>query len=255
MLNFKKKSQNNVKAVDSVPTANGNSVVENVSNWYSDRYNSTVVQRNILFILLVASIALVIISSVIVGSVSSNFKIQPFVIDIEEKTGVTTIVNPLVDKELVANDALNKYFLMTYVRAREEYYKDSWRYDYLTVVRLLSSPQVYNDFRSFLNSSASPLAIYGDNASLDVEFRSVQLFPGVVDRSGIMSDSQAVIRFTVFPGKGGVLQGVTGNRMHKILTLKYRYDQTRMSNEDREINPLGFFVTAYRTDIENNKLN
>ena len=146
MLNFKKKSQNNVKAVDSVPTANSNSVVENVSNWYSDRYNSTVVQRNILFILLVASIALVIISSVIVGSVSSNFKIQPFVIDIEEKTGVTTIVNPLVDKELVANDALNKYFLMTYVRAREEYYKDSWRYDYLTVVRLLSSPQVYNDF-------------------------------------------------------------------------------------------------------------
>ena len=255
MLSFKNKLPNAVKPNDSAPIANSNAVVENVSNWYSDRYNSTVVQRNLLFLLLIASIILVIISTFIVGNIASNFKIQPFVIDIEETTGITTIVNPLADRELLANDALNKYFLTTYVRAREEYSKDTWRYDYLTVVRLLSSADVYNQFRSFLNSSASPIAVYGDNVSVNVEFRSVQLFPGTINNKGVVSDSQAVIRFTVLPENGAVLRGVTGNKIHKILTLTYRYDQTLMSNQEREINPIGFFVTSYRTDIENNQLN
>ena len=255
MLSLKKKSPQDIKSNNQAPIANSNNVVENVSNWYSDRYNATVVQRNLLFLFLIASIVLVIIGTVIVGNIASSFKIQPFVIDIEEKTGVTTIVNPLADEELIANDALNKYFLTTYVRAREEYSKPSWRYEYLTVVRLLSSPEVYSQFRSFLNSSASPIAVYGDTVSVKVEFRSVQLFPATVNKKGVKGDSQAVIRFTVFPENNGVLRGVTGNRIHKILTLTYRYDQTKMNHEEREINPLGFFVTSYRVDVENDKLN
>ena len=56
MLSFKNKLPNTVKSNDAAPIANSNAVVENVSNWYSDRYNSTVGQSNLLFVLLIASI-------------------------------------------------------------------------------------------------------------------------------------------------------------------------------------------------------
>jgi type IV secretion system protein VirB8 len=254
MLGIKNSSPTGLQAADKAPIANSNNLVDNVSNWYSDRYNSTVVQRNLLLIILIAAIALVIASTFVVGNIASSFKIQPFVIDIEETTGITNIVNPLSSPDLTANDALNKYFLMDYVKAREGYSINSWRYNYLTVVRLLSSPTVYNDFRRFINSSNSPIALYGNQISVSIVFRSIQLFPPVTDNKGVTGDSQAVIRFSIFPDNGATLQGATGNRIHKILTVTYRYDQTEMSNDDRAVNPLGFFITSYRTDIENDNV-
>ncbi len=255
MINIKTLISKNNNVNEKAPIATSSNVVGNISNWYSDRYNSAAVQRNLLVIVLIASIALVIISTIIVGNMASSFKIQPFVIDVEDKTGITNIVNPLTNRDLTANDALNKYFIMEYIKAREGYSKSNWRYNSLTVVRLLSSLTVYNNFRRMLNSNDNPEALYGDQISLNVVFRSIQLFPPVVDNKGVQGDSQAVIRFTIFPDNGSTLQGVTGNRIHKILTITYRYEQTEMSNEDREINPIGFFITSYRADIENDNIN
>ena len=236
-----------------LPIANSSKVVDNISNWYSDRYNSIVIQRNLLLILLIASVIIVAVSVFVVGNISSTFKIQPFVIDVEDRTGITEIVNPLANKELTSNDSLNKYFLMKYVNAREGYSTESWRYNYLTVVRLLSTPTIYRSFRRFLNTSpASPLVIYGNQLATSVAFRSVQLFPGEEIKPGIMGDSQAVIRFTVYLDNGS---GSQGRSIHKILTVNYRYEQSEMSEEDRQINPLGFYITSYRSDVESNVVN
>jgi len=245
-----KDASTNKSSSEKLPITNSNKVVDNISNWYSDRYNSIVIQRNLLLILLIASVIIVTVSVFVVGNISSTFKIQPFVIDVEDKTGITEIVNPLANKELTSNDALNKYFLTKYVSAREGYSNDSWRYNYLTVVRLLSSPAIYSSFRRFLNTSPnSPLVIYGNQMSTNVVFRSIQLFPGVETKSGVMGDSQAVVRFTVYLDNGS--GGTSTRGTHKILTANYRYEQSEMSDEDRQINPLGFYITSYRTDIEN----
>lgn len=235
-----------------VPTVDSNSVVKNIGNWYSDRYNSIVVQRNLLFILLVAAVIIVASSVFIVGNIASTFKIQPFVVDIEPQTGITNVVNPLANHELTTNEALNKYFLMKYVSAREGYNVNNWEYNFKTVVRLLSTPEMYNIFIRFINTDPnSPIALYGSQMSTYVVFRSIQLFPGTEIKPGVFGDPQAVVRFTVYPSNGGTLNGVTGNRIHKILTANYTYQQTEMSEDDRQVNPLGFFITSYQVDIEN----
>ena len=136
-----------------VPDANSENVVGSISNWYSDRYNSVVVQRNLMVVVLLLSLLLVISSVFVVGNISSTFKIQPFVIEVENKTGITNIVNPLVNRELLSQEVLNKYFITRYIKAREGYSSESWRYNYLTVVRLLSSGSVYNVFKKFINSN------------------------------------------------------------------------------------------------------
>ncbi len=252
MIDFKKllAKKNTSNVTVEAAAANSDKVVSKVSNWYSDRYNSIIVQRNLLLVLLLASVFMVIASSFIVGKVSSTFKIQPFVIEVEDKTGITDIVNPLANRELTTNEVLNKYFLMRYVKARETYNFQTWKYNYFTVVRLMSSPDVYGSFRRFINgSSESPLALYGNQTSTSVVFRSMQFFPP--DTSGdAPGDPKAVIRFTVF-ADSGTLRGVTGNRIHKILTLTYKYTQTEMTEADRSENPLGFYITSYRADVEN----
>ena len=248
MLNIKTSN----KPKNNIPTVNSNSVVGSISNWYSDRYNSIVVQRNLLLMLLVAAVIIVAASMVIVGNIASTFKIQPFVIDVEPKTGITNVVNPLANHELTANEALNKYFLMKYVSAREGYNVNNWEYNFKTVVRLLSTPEMYNMFMRFINTDPnSPIALYGSQISTYVVFRSIQLFPGAEIKPGVFADPQAVVRFTVYPSNGGTLNGVTGNRIHKILTANYRYEQTELNENDRQVNPIGFFITSYQVDVEN----
>ncbi len=260
MFNFKEilsKKKNATKTTkdetikESVLSTSGDKVVQHLNNWYSDRYNSVVIQRNLLLVLLLASVVMVIASSVIVGDVSSSFKIQPFVIEVEDKTGITNIVNPLADRELTSSEILNKYFIMKYIKSRESYNFQTWKYNYLTVVRLLSDPGVYGAFRRFVNNSSdSPLALYGSQVSTYVAFRSIQFFPPSNDDAGVPNDSKAIVRFTIFPESGN-LKGVTGNRIHKILTLTYQYKQTEMNDSERSENPLGFYITSYRADIEN----
>lgn len=237
------------------PEANSETVVKSINNWYSDRYNSILVQRNLMLILLILSLVLVIGSVFVVGNISSTFKIQPFVIEVEKKTGITNIVNPMANRELLANESLNKYFITRYIKARESYSAESWRYNYLTVVRLLSTGGVYGEFKRFLNGSTeSPIAMYGNQTSTIISFRSIQFFPPVLDSRGKMTDPQAVVRFTILPEKGS-LRGTRDNKIYKIVTLNYRYQQTKMSDEDRIENPLGFLITAYRSDVENAAIN
>lgn len=237
-----------------VPEANSETVLKSINNWYSDRYNSVVVQRNLMLILLILSLVLVIGSVFVVGNISSTFKIQPFVIEVESKTGITNIVNPMTNRELLANESLNKYFITRYIKAREGYSEESWRYNYSTVVRLLSTGSIYGDFKKFLNSAESPVSMYGNQTSTVVLFRSIQFFPPVLDSRGRMTDPQAVVRFTILPEKG-ILRGIQDNKIYKIVTLNYKYQQTKMSDEDRIENPLGFLITSYRSDIENAAIN
>lgn len=236
------------------PEANSDNIVSSINNWYSDRYNSIVIQRNLMVIVLILSLVLVIASVFVVGNVSSTFKIQPFVIEVEKKTGITNIVNPLINRELITDEVLNKYFITRYIKARESYSSESWRYNYLTVARLLSTPGVYRAFSAFFNKSTeSPIAMYGNRVSTVVSFRSIQFFPPVIDARGRTGDPRAVVRFTILPDKG-FLRGAVNNRIYKIVTLTYRYQQTRMSDDDRMENPLGFFITSYRDDVENNEI-
>lgn len=244
----------NPSAGNVAPAVAGTKVVKHLSNWYSDKYNSTLIQRNILLLLAALSLVTIAVCVFIAGKIASTYKIQPFVIDVEDTTGITNIVNPIQDRTLTANEALNRYFITSYVRARESYNIVTYQYEYLTVVRLLSSPTVYSQFRQFLNSPNSPIAVYGKQVSTTVAFRSVQLFPPTYNDKGQPNDSKAVVRYTIFPN-GGNVSGVSGNRIHKIVTLTYRFDQTEMSNEDREINPIGFFVTSFVSSVENDTIN
>lgn len=210
-------------------------LITEVSNWYADRYEHVLVQRNLLLLIVLLSFGVIMAGVVVVRQVSLSKSVDPFVIEIEERTGITNVVNPLSRKDLTTNEALNTYFIMKYLRARETYDYLVYRHNFSTVVRLLSSFSVYNAFKNFINNDPkSPIKIYGTNVSTTLKVRSIQFLEGTT----------AQVRFTI------IRNGDNNAKSDKIATITFTYLQMEMTPEERYVNPLGFQVVGYRIDDE-----
>jgi type IV secretion system protein VirB8 len=206
-------------------------LITDVKNWYSDRYEMLLVQRNILFLFVMISIFSIFAGVFVVGDIAAGKKIEPFIVEIEDKTGITNVVNPATREELTADEALQTYFLMKYVRARETYNSVDYEYNYKTVVRLLSAPKVYGEFWSYINSDPkNAISSYGTTNSTSLKLRSLQ-FP---ERG-----KTAQVRFTITEQAGSRLS------FYKIATITYEFSVLELTTEERQVNPLGFQITNY----------
>jgi len=207
---------------------------EGENNWYADRYETIAVQRNMLFFISVVALVVTVISIIFVSKLTLSKRVVPLVVEIEDKTGFTNFVNPNEDQKWTTDQAVNTYFLVRYLRARETYNVGSYLYDYNTVVRLLSSPQVYRDFRDTLNDSkTNPVLVYGASNSTTLKIRSVQFL------KISPSESNAQIRFAITE------QGGARQTYYKIVSIVWSYIGMNLDFEDRTVNPLGFQVLSY----------
>jgi type IV secretion system protein VirB8 len=210
--------------------------LEQVSQgWYADKYESLVVQRNILFIMLIASILLVVFLNFSISFIKSTKSIEPFVIEIEPKTGVPTVVQPLSAVAYTADEVINRYFVWSYVKLRESYSFATYR-QALKDVRLFSNDLVYGQYRRIVdqNNLQSPYNLYGQNSVSNVELKSL-----------VMQDKNtAQVRIRI------VVEGIQSGAADKIVVMRFEYNNLEMSDDKRLINPLGFMVTSYRIDDE-----
>lgn len=202
-------------------------------NWYSDRYESLVVQRNILLLISLASIIATVVAAFVVLKVTVSKDVIPMLVEVEEKTGFTNVVNPKDNAVWTSDKALNEYFLLKYLHARETYNVASYIHNYNTVVRVLSTPQVYNQFQKTLSGSNSPVARYGSNDSTNLRIRSIQYFS---DRPN--GDKNVQVRFTI-------IESNNGTKYNKIVNILYNFIQLQLTFNERMINPLGFQVKSY----------
>ena len=207
-------------------------------DWFHDRYGTVVVQRNILLFLVVLSVLCIAVSTFAIFKIGKTRTIEPFVVEIEKKSGVTTLVNPITVKQYSADEVLSNYFIVEYVKARELYDPNNFMYNYYTKVRLLSTQDTYSSFRNWIRPSnpSSPMALYADLSPSSVKVRSLQ-------HLGV---GKVQIRFTLefTTGSGDVI------KKDRIATLNFKYSSLELSEQDRQVNPLGFQITYYRADDE-----
>ncbi|MDB1135274.1 type IV secretion system protein [Candidatus Anaplasma sp. TIGMIC] len=207
-------------------------------DWYHDRYGSVVVQRNILLFLVVLSVFCIAVSTFVIFRIGKTRTIEPFVVEIEKKSGITTLVNPMSVKQYSADEVLSNYFIVEYVKARELYDPNNFQYNYYTKVRLLSSQDTYSGFRSWIRPSnpSSPMTLYSDVVTGTLKVRSLQ-------HLGV---GKVQIRFTLeFSNHSGA-----EIKRDRIATLSFKYVSLEMSEQERQVNPLGFQITYYRADDE-----
>ncbi len=204
-------------------------------NWYQDRYTIVVIQRNFLFLLVVAATLAIFGGMLYINQISQNKSIEPFIVEIEEKTGIPTVVDQVSIKEFTADEVIQQYFIYTYVRAREGYDYRTYSYDYHKVVRLFSNAVIYRNFRNLVSTrnENSPVNLYERRIRLEVKIKSMQDIDGAKQ-----------IRILVKHLRGNSIV----KEEHKIIYMQYQFANLNISLEERLINPLGFRVVEYRVN-------
>lgn len=209
-----------------------------LKNWKDDKFQSAIVQRNLLLIGLLLCFILILIALSTIRYLKNTQSIDPFVIEIEKKSGVPTVVKPLSIETYSANESIKRYFIMKYIRAREEYFSETFNRNFNDVVRVLSNSTVYyGDYRNKFgyNNPSSPYNLYGTGSYRTIGLKSI-IFP---------SNTSAQIRINL------TVSGQINMTMNKIIYMEFDYFNLNMNEQDRLINPLGFQVTLFRMNDEN----
>ncbi len=208
-----------------------------IKGWHTDQYETAVVQRNALFVLLMVCVVAIVFATLAIRYLKSTRSIEPFVIEIERKTGVPTVVDPLTNKAFTGDEAIKRYFIMQYIKAREEYYQNLFTKNYSQVVRVLSAPDVYaSDYRPKFNANnpQSPVNILGNRSWRQIFLKSI-IFKTV---------NSVQVRLSV--QTDGAIQA----KQDKVVYMEFEFQDLKMSEEERLINPLGFVVTKYVIEDE-----
>ena len=204
-------------------------------NWYKDRYQTLAVQRKLLAFFTLASLIITLITVVVIAQLTPLKTVEPFVIQVDQKTGITQVVDPIKAKELTTNEAVNNFFIVQYIRAREGYEANNVRYNY-DGVRIMSAGKLYENFIAQVdpNNPLSPIAQLGTSGARSIRFKSISYINPNLAQARIVVEEKLE--------QGNLTQ------KHKIILIGFDYVQIPLSMEERFINPLGFQVTDYRID-------
>jgi len=203
-------------------------------NWYKDRYQHVLLQRKILTVITLMSLVCTLATVVVISQLTPLKTIEPFVIQVDQKTGITQTVDPLKVRELTTNEAVNNYFIVQYMRAREKYNINDIAQNY-NLVRIMSeSGKVYPQFVSEAdpNNPRSNAARLGSFGERTIKFKSITY----------LSPQLAQIRFLAEE------KTQAATVQHKIAIIAFEYVKMSLTTEERYLNPLGFRVTDYRVD-------
>lgn len=165
--------------------------------------------------------------------------IEPYVIRVDNTTGMVDILTMLNEKEITTNEALDKYFIAQYVKAREGYFYEILNQDYL-LTQLMSSEKVANEYRAIYEGENARDQILKNSNEVRVEIISIVLG----ESNGVKTST---IRANIIT-KNLNTRGITSST--KVITLSYDYLLAKASEENRLLNPLGFKVLTYRIDNE-----
>lgn len=210
-----------------------------LKSWYSSKYQVVTFQRNILFFISFFAICSVLIAVMFVKQIMASKSLIPYVIEVEEKTGVPTVVEQLNQSSFTADVALKRYFVYSFVKAAEGYNPGSFRDDYRKLM-LFSTPNVFRQIQTKINprNEKSPASMIGNKGIIEVALKSIS-FP---------TATTAVIRFRL--KNVGTVYGFQNNR-DMIVDMEFRFaSNLNLSLEERYVNPLGFQVTKYVLDNE-----
>ncbi len=204
-------------------------------NWYKDRYQYVLVQRKILTVITLLSLFCTLVTVIVIARLTPLKTVEPFVIQVDQKSGITQTVDPLTVRELTANEAVNNFFLVQYIRARETYSIADLARNY-NIVRIMSeSGKVYPDFHRSAdpNNPESNAARLGSTGLRTVKFKSIIYIKPQLAQVRLLVEEKSNSGY---------------NQQHKIVLIGFEYIKMNLTTEDRYLNPLGFRVTEYRVD-------
>lgn len=228
---FKKKSQ---------------SAIDDSKNWYKDKYEYVRQQRDVLA---ATTLLCLLFSAGAVFTVMwlTPYKsVEPFVIQIDEKSGIVERVDPVTRTEFTSNEAIDRFFVAQYIRARETYIPQVFKYNY-NIIRVMSDRFTFNQYQRAVSEAnpESAAAILRAEGQRMVKFKNISFIDRDPDKMLVEKVAQARVLLTDisrrFPAP---------IEYHSIVTITFQYSNLNLNEEERFINPIGFLVTNYTLERE-----
>ncbi|MCO6525495.1 type IV secretion system protein [Snodgrassella sp.] len=190
------------------------------------------------------AIGCLVITGMAIGAVAALTPlktVQPYVIRVDNNTGVTDIVTTLKQSEKTYGEVIDKYWLAQYIKYRESY---DWQTIQTTydATMLLSAQPVQQEFAKIYtdNNPNAPHKILKDRFKVIVNVKAISF---VGQMAQIRFDKQLI------PLTGDLSKTTPPQQL--IATVAFDYANQPMQEKDRLVNPLGFQITSYRVDPEN----
>jgi type IV secretion system protein VirB8 len=208
---------------------------ELAQTWDQDLYRSLEGSRRRAWIVAAASAAFSGLSLVAVVLLIPLKESVPYVITKDAQTGFIEVARS-VDSTLTQDEALARFHVLRYVRARETYDPADLQTNY-ELVYALSGRAAWESYDPLFRRGApgNLLERYGRRTRVEVSIKSVSM----------LAKDQALVRFATTRHTG-----TSEDVEHWAATVRFGYAQARAEVRDGAKNPLGFEVLAYQRDQE-----
>jgi type IV secretion system protein VirB8 len=208
---------------------------EEVLSWETSRVLEIEKSRTIAWRVATGASVAAILAIGAVAGLTPLKTIKPFVVRVDNATGIVDVVSELGNAKTNYDESINKYFVQWYVRYREAYSSELLE-DYYFAVGALSSPIEQKRYLEKIETSnpESPIRIYGKTSRVRIDVKSISF----------LQPNVALIRYTKILEHGAEQPEKT----HWAATVTFQYSGMAASEKVRGINPLGFEVTDYRVD-------
>lgn len=214
------------------------SIGNQTKNWYRDRYEAVITQRNFLGVIAISSLLLALVAGFIILYMLPQKTVMPFLIQVDEKSGYTTIIEQNSLANISADESLRRYFVIKFITARESYDATDLKENSNTV-RLLADRSIFRRYWNEVISPQNKSSLYvslGADGLRQVEVKSVQF----------LDADRAQIRLkTITQSKKSSKAPV---EQHYIALVKFQFAQLELKVDEMAVNPLGFQVMEYRLD-------
>ncbi len=218
----------------------------NTRSWYKDKYEFVRTQRDLFALITLVSLICSAAAVAAVMWLTPYKSVEPYLIQIDQTSGIVQRVDPVTRDQYTANDAIDRYFIAAYVRARESYMPATLRQQY-DMVRVMSTKEIFSQYRRAISESNpdSPLASIGNAGQRDLQFKNISFISRNNDSFRAEKVAQARIQMTDTFKKGRIVR-----TYHSIVTMTFQYANLTLNPEERYMNPIGFLVTNYKIDRE-----
>ncbi|KAB2786124.1 virB8 family protein [Brucella anthropi] len=219
-----------------VTTDNLKSYFEKARRFDQDRMIEVERSNRLAWSIAIAAGIVAGISILAVASLAPLKTVEPFVVRVDNSTGIVDVVSALSATAGTYDEAVTKYFAAKYVRGREGYVWSEAQENFRTIALLSTQAEQARFAATYRGSnSQSPQNVYGRSATVRINIVSIAL----------INQNVVSVRYI-----RSLTRGEEVRTTHFVATLTYSYANAPMSSTDRLVNPLGFAVSEYRADPE-----
>jgi len=204
--------------------------------WQEERYELATKQRRAgWFVALIAgSIATMLAMALMFLTPLKS--VSPYVIYVNTITGETRVEQSIKKGKLTQSEALTKYWIIKYVRARTGYDRQDLEQSY-EMVKMMSDKKEFIRYAKVFDPKRadSPYQRYGEKTIVKTKIKSISF----------LDKNTASIRLDLIEKTNDKEESTPW-----VVTMSYKFTLEPRTEEERFENPLGFQGTKWRIDAE-----